>query len=141
MFSDSFKLKVQESGKPCTEFKTDAFFASDKKTRDPQTSFATAQLPPRLLSDQMINNFFQEWAPLFPVLQSKPTLEHWVQQGVMPSQRIFLLRHLSQACAILLCALVPTLMTFMGKMPGMIVVHPDIRLISGGNQDRILWSC
>lgn len=61
------------------------------------------------------------------VLHSKPTLAHWVQQGVMPSQRIFLLRHRSQAWAILLCALVPTLITFMGSMPGIIAVfvHPD----------------
>lgn len=29
--------------------------------------------------------------------------------------------YLSQACAILVCALVPTLMTFMGRMPGMVM--------------------
>lgn len=40
----------------------------------------------------------------------------------MPSQRIFLLRHLSQAWAIRLCELVPTLMTFMGRIPGILAV-------------------
>ena len=34
------------------------------------------------------------------VLHSKPTLEHWVQHGRTPSHLIFLLLHLSQACAI-----------------------------------------
>lgn len=33
------------------------------------------------------------------VLHSKPTLAHWEQHGRMPSQRIFLLRHRSQAWA------------------------------------------
>ena len=38
----------------------------------------------------------------------------------MPSQRIFLDRQRSQACAIRLCELVPTLITFIGRMPGMV---------------------
>ena len=53
------------------------------------------------------------------VLHSNPTLAHCEQQGVIPSHLIFLLRHLSHACAILLCALVPTLITFIGRIPGM----------------------
>lgn len=40
----------------------------------------------------------------------------------MPSQRIFLLRHLSQAWAIRLWELVPTLMTFIGRIPGILAV-------------------
>lgn len=53
------------------------------------------------------------------VLHSNPTPEHCEQHGRMPSQRIFLLRHLSQACAIRLCeADEPTFMIFMGKIPG-----------------------
>ena len=53
------------------------------------------------------------------VLHSNPTLEHCEQHGRMPSQRIFLLLHLSQACAIRLCAVVPNLIVFIGRMPGM----------------------
>lgn len=30
------------------------------------------KVPPRLVSDQIVNIFFQEWAPLFPVLH-RPT--------------------------------------------------------------------
>lgn len=32
----------------------------------------SVKVPPRLLTDQMVNVFFQEWAPLFPVLH-RPT--------------------------------------------------------------------
>lgn len=53
------------------------------------------------------------------VLHSNPTLEHCEQHGRMPSHRIFLLRHRSQAWAIRLCELDdPTLIIFMGKIPG-----------------------
>ena len=54
------------------------------------------------------------------VRHSKPTLEHCEQVGRMPSHRIFLLRQRSQAWAIRLCELVPTLMTFMGRIPGIV---------------------
>jgi hypothetical protein len=37
--------------------------------------------PPRLVSDQMINIFFQEWAPLFPVLH-RPTFLGLYEQYV-----------------------------------------------------------
>jgi Fungal specific transcription factor domain len=36
------------------------------------TSKPASKIPPRLLSDQYINVFFQEWAPLLPVLH-RPT--------------------------------------------------------------------
>jgi hypothetical protein len=55
------------------------------------------------------------------VLHSKPTFEHCEQQGRIPSHRIFLLRHRSQACAIRLCELVPTLITFIGSIPGILL--------------------
>ncbi len=73
---DTFKAKVQESGKPCSGFKTDSFFATSTKppmSRDSSVTRTTSKAPPRLVSDQMINIFFQEWASLFPVLH-RPTL-------------------------------------------------------------------
>lgn len=36
------------------------------------TNHEISKAPPRLVSDQMINIFCQEWAPLFPVLH-RPT--------------------------------------------------------------------
>lgn len=56
------------------------------------------------------------------VLHSKPTLVHCVQLGRMPSQRIFFDRHRSQACAMRDWQLDPTLITFIGRIPGMINV-------------------
>lgn len=66
---------MQESGKPCADFKTEAFFSPKKRDalspkRSPPSTASKA--PPRMVSDQMINIFFQEWAPLFPVLH-RPT--------------------------------------------------------------------
>jgi len=78
---------------------------------------------------------------LSDVLHTNPTLAHCEQHGVMPSHRIFLLRHLSQAWAILLCALVPSLITFIGRMPGMIAIcslvegfYRDIQLDQGSHR-------
>lgn len=78
-FVDTFKVKVQESGKPCSEFKSEAFFATRKKDNpsNPSTkkssSYIASRTPSRIASDQMINIFFQEWAPLFPVVH-RPTV-------------------------------------------------------------------
>ena len=73
---DTFKARVQESGKACSDFNTEVFFASERKeTAQARTSPGLGKpgLPPRLVSDQMINIFFQEWAPLFPIVH-RPTI-------------------------------------------------------------------
>ena len=73
---DAFKAKVQESGKSCSDFKTEAFFTTREKEdppgKSPSASLAS-RAPSRMVSDQMINIFFQEWAPLFPVVH-RPTV-------------------------------------------------------------------
>ncbi len=56
------------------------------------------------------------------VLHSKPTLAHCEQHGLIPSHRIFLLRHRSQAWAIRACEFDPTFITFIGSIPGILVV-------------------
>lgn len=73
----AFKRKVQETGKSCSDFNPDGFFRTGD--RSPASSglsttsmIPTSIAPPRLVSDQMVNIFFQEWAPLFPVLH-RPT--------------------------------------------------------------------
>ncbi|KAL8637905.1 MAG: hypothetical protein Q9228_004881 [Teloschistes exilis] len=75
-FVDVFKAKIQQSSKQCPDIGTQTFFASCKSAApspigSPVKS-ATFKAPPRLVSDQMVNIFFQEWAPLFPVL-NRPT--------------------------------------------------------------------
>lgn len=73
---DAYKAKAQESGKPCSDFKTEVFFATsnkDKSSTKCSSSYIASGVPSRMVSDQMINIFFQEWAPLFPVLH-RPTI-------------------------------------------------------------------
>ncbi|MCJ1386096.1 hypothetical protein MMC17_009221 [Xylographa soralifera] len=86
VFVDAFKSKLQESGKADSTFDSKAFFTPSSRLILTTPLAATQsdrdlvklpgseglKVPPRLLSDQMINVFFQEWAPLFPVLH-RPT--------------------------------------------------------------------
>ena len=66
---EAFKRKLQENGQSCSEIETDAFFtpSQEQKIKSP-TGPVEMTLPPRLVSDQLVSIFFQEWAPLFPVL-------------------------------------------------------------------------
>ncbi|KAF1815538.1 hypothetical protein P152DRAFT_479458, partial [Eremomyces bilateralis CBS 781.70] len=67
---DAFKMKLQSSGKFCVDIHSKTFFPG---TSNPSTISAEAMdPPPRLVSDQLVNIFFQEWAPLFPILH-RPT--------------------------------------------------------------------
>ncbi|KAI0390866.1 fungal-specific transcription factor domain-containing protein [Xylariaceae sp. FL0594] len=72
-FIESFKRKIQESGKPCGDFNPEAFLhiqgCYPLVAKPPAQSL---RIPPRLFSDRCVNVYFQEWAPLFPVLH-KPT--------------------------------------------------------------------
>ena len=40
---------------------------------------AASRLPPRLVSDQLINIYFQEWAPLFPVVHRPTVLKAYTE--------------------------------------------------------------
>lgn len=87
---DIFKAKAQESGKLCSDIKTAAFFPIKKKepiSVKKSSASVASRLPPRLVSDQMINIFFQEWAPLFPVVH-RPTVLNMYTQYVANPQAI-----------------------------------------------------
>ncbi|KAL8638815.1 MAG: hypothetical protein Q9226_008956, partial [Calogaya cf. arnoldii] len=85
---DTFKTKVRESGKQCPDFGTETFFACSKSRWTPpkevQAKPNTPKAPPRLLSDQLINIFFQEWAPLFPILHRPTFLNVYTQYVADP---------------------------------------------------------
>ncbi|KAK0283558.1 DNA-binding transcription factor cat8 [Friedmanniomyces endolithicus] len=75
-FIEAFKHKVQESGRSTADVSTDLLLTS-RLTKGADASPTPAspvvwKAPPRLVSDQLVNIFFQEWAPLFPVLH-RPT--------------------------------------------------------------------
>ncbi|KAK0951547.1 DNA-binding transcription factor cat8 [Friedmanniomyces endolithicus] len=75
-FIEAFKHKVQESGRSTADVSTDLLLTSSltKGSDAPPTPASPVvwKAPPRLVSDQLVNIFFQEWAPLFPVLH-RPT--------------------------------------------------------------------
>ena len=84
--TDAFKAKARESGKPCGELNTSAFFTTK---RDPTSTgnlpaSTVSRLPSRLNSDQMINIFFQEWAPLFPVVHRPTVLKTYAEYVADP---------------------------------------------------------
>ena len=87
-FIEAFKHKVQEKGRSTAEIDTESLLRSTPKTDTATSSEPTTPVefkaPPRLVSDQLINVYFQEWAPLFPVLH-RPTFlgvyEKYVQDA------------------------------------------------------------
>jgi len=73
-FVDALKRRIQESGKSLAGFNTEAFLniQGDTAPIAQVSKSKTSTAPPRMFSDRCVNVFFQEWAPLFPVLH-KPT--------------------------------------------------------------------
>lgn len=74
-FVDTLKRKIQESGKSVAGLNIDALLHSSQfeaPSAARSSHFQTSKPPPRVFSDRCVNIFFQEWAPLFPVLH-KPT--------------------------------------------------------------------
>lgn len=75
-FIEAYKRKVQEGGKSTADINTDRLLATrTEKTEDsPPTPTSTVifKTPSRMVSDQLVNIFFQEWAPMFPILH-RPT--------------------------------------------------------------------
>lgn len=72
---DALEIKVRESGKIVPNLKAEKFFMATKTpttSREISLSTTATKTPPRLESDQLVHMFFQEWAPLFPILH-RPT--------------------------------------------------------------------
>ena len=60
LLAASFDRRVQESGKPCPDILPSNFSQPSPATSLPSTPLkGTSKIPPRLLSDQYINIFFQ----------------------------------------------------------------------------------
>jgi hypothetical protein len=63
--SDAFNDKLQATSCSGLDVNNTAFFVQEDKS---SCSLVSWTPPARLVSDQLINIFFQEWAPLFPIL-------------------------------------------------------------------------
>ncbi|KAJ3570838.1 hypothetical protein NPX13_g5596 [Xylaria arbuscula] len=87
-FIETFKRKIQENGNPCGDFNPEAFLhiqgCYPLVAKPPLPSL---RVPPRLFSDRCVNVYFQEWAPLFPVLH-KPTFLHLYEDFASDSDKI-----------------------------------------------------
>ena len=74
-FIEAFKHKVQEKGRSTADINTARLLERELNKQDNSEEAdepVTWKAPPRLVSDQLINVYFQEWAPLFPILH-RPT--------------------------------------------------------------------
>ena len=76
-----FKVKLQEDRKRAVNFDTDDLF---KPKELPPRQLDMLQSPPRVVSDQLINIFFQEWAPMFPLLHRPSFLRTYQEYLVNP---------------------------------------------------------
>ena len=79
---------MQESGKSCSDFNPEAFLhiqgCYPLVVPPPPSSM---RMPPRLFSDKCVNVYFQEWAPLFPVLH-KPTFLRVYEEFVADPDKV-----------------------------------------------------
>lgn len=83
-----FKRKIQENGKPCSDFSPEAFLHIQGCY--PLAANAPCQamrIPARMFSDRCVNVYFQEWAPLFPVIH-KPTFLRTYEEFVADPDKI-----------------------------------------------------
>ncbi|KAF2686677.1 hypothetical protein K458DRAFT_441454 [Lentithecium fluviatile CBS 122367] len=89
-FVESFKQRAQETGRSCSDVNSNAFFGTGSKVSASQSPkrIISFKAPPRLVSDQMINIFFQEWAPLFPVLHRPTFLSLYEQYVASPDTMV-----------------------------------------------------
>lgn len=79
---------MQENGKSCSDFNPEAFLhIQGCHPLTPKSPDQSLRVPPRLFSDRCVNVFFQEWAPLFPVLH-KPTFLHIYEEFVSDPEKV-----------------------------------------------------
>ena len=89
-FIEAFKHKVQEKGRSTADINTNRLLernVNQSDTTEEPDSLVTWKAPPRLVSDQLINVYFQEWAPLFPVLH-RPTFLGLYERYVADSDQV-----------------------------------------------------
>ncbi|KAK6602621.1 transcriptional activator protein acu-15 [Botrytis cinerea] len=86
-FVDICKRKIQDSIKSSVGFDVEAFLnPQNESTSLSSITPAPSVAPPRLFSDQCVNVFFQEWAPLFPVIHKHTFLPLYDEYSSNPNQ-------------------------------------------------------
>ncbi|KAK7547843.1 fungal-specific transcription factor domain-containing protein [Phyllosticta citricarpa] len=69
---DAFNRRVQETGKPFQVVSPESLLEADSRLVTENEAPNTPKAPPRMASDKAITCFFQEFAPIFPVIH-RPT--------------------------------------------------------------------
>ncbi|KAK8151830.1 fungal-specific transcription factor domain-containing protein [Phyllosticta citrichinensis] len=69
---DAFNRRVQETGKPFRVVSPESLLEAESRPATENEATDTPKAPPRMVSDKAITCFFQEFAPIFPVLH-RPT--------------------------------------------------------------------
>lgn len=75
---DAFTSKLVGQGKLPSDVSTQALTKSPQPVFDSRAD-QPIQTPPRIVSDQLINIYFQEWAPLYPVVHRPTALKAYEQ--------------------------------------------------------------
>lgn len=75
--ADAFTGKLMDQGKFSPDVSTRSLTESQPISYN--RGDQTIQTPPRLVSDQLINIYFQEWAPLYPVVHRPTVLKAYEQ--------------------------------------------------------------
>ncbi|CEL09521.1 Putative Acetate regulatory DNA binding protein FacB [Aspergillus calidoustus] len=83
-FADVFTTKLTDQGRLAPATSTKALTASPTPI-SPSRLDEALKTAPRLVSDQLINIFFQEWAPLYPVVH-RPTILKAYEQYLSDSE-------------------------------------------------------
>ncbi|KAL9618733.1 MAG: hypothetical protein Q9160_006612 [Pyrenula sp. 1 TL-2023] len=87
-FLESFKLKAQSSGKPEVNVQISRILPPLQPPTPSRSSTGSGtNVPPRILSDQYVNIFFQEWAPLLPILH-RPTFLRTYEEYIADPESI-----------------------------------------------------
>lgn len=82
-FSSTLTSKLEARGVSSSSFSTKALTAFP--ARNYQRKASSLQSPPRLVSDQLVNIYFQEWAPLYPVVHRSTLLKAYDRYLADPS--------------------------------------------------------
>lgn len=82
-FSSTLTSKLEARGISSSSFSTKALTAFPSSNY--QRKASSLQSPPRLVSDQLVNIYFQEWAPLYPVVHRSTLLKAYDRYLADPS--------------------------------------------------------
>lgn len=71
--------RLYETGKAPKDIDSFTLFQRKEDSLDPSVASLSHKPPPRIFSDRWVNIFFQEWAPLFPILNKDEFLRLYQQ--------------------------------------------------------------